>query len=338
MAKRRLSQRQTERIRLIHDLRLDRAKRRTEKQEQALSADGLGPEQTGLLVANYGASLDVEAADGTLYRCLARQNLEALAVGDRVVWQAARDGQGVVVALQPRRGLLSRPGADGRAKPLAANVDCLFVVAAPRPRYETYLIDQYLAAAEISGVAPAILVNKVDLLDAASREELEADLAPYRALGYPVIFASTHGRHGLDDLLAQLRDHAAVLTGQSGVGKSSLINALVPAAGVPVGELSQRTGVGRHTTSAARLYHLPSGGDVIDSPGVREFRLWPLPSRELLHGFPELRPHAGLCRFRDCRHEGDPGCALEEALQRGEVHPRRLMSFRRMAAEFADNR
>jgi len=338
MGKRRLSGKQADRIRRIQELRLERARRRAEKEEQALASDGLGPEQTGLLVANYGASLDVEAGDGTLYRCVPRQNLEPLAVGDRVVWQSGHDRRGVVVALVPRRSLLARPGQDGRFRPLAANIDRIFVVAAPRPHYDTYLIDQYLAAAELSGVHPHILFNKVDLLDAVQWAVVKRDLAPYHDLGYPIIYASTHANHGLDDLLEALRGHTSVFAGQSGVGKSSLVNCLVPQAEVITGELSERTGFGRHTTSTARLHHLPSGGDIIDSPGVRTFRLWPLPIRELEQGFPELRTFVGQCRFRDCRHRGDPGCALEAALEAGAISAARLESFRRMAEEFTTDR
>ena len=334
MAKRRLTARQQARIQQIQQQRQQRAVARGAAQLAALGADGLGAEQSGLLVANYGASLDIEAGDGRLWRCLPRQNLEPLAVGDEVVWQPARDQQGVVTALVPRRSLLSRPASDGSSRPLAANLDQLLVVAAPQPHYSRELIDQYLAAAELSGITPRLLLNKVDLLSTSARSAIAADLADYQQIGYAPIYASSTTDTGMVALQQLLAGRCSVFAGQSGVGKSSLVNRLLPSAGERVGAISEQ-GLGCHTTSTARLHRLPSGGAVIDSPGVREFRLWPLPLAALLQGFIELRPYAGHCRFRDCRHQHDPGCALSAAADRGEISRQRLDSFRRLALNFA---
>lgn len=333
MAKRKLSRKQAWRIEKVQQDRLRRAQRKAQTLEQNIEAQNLGLEQPGLVVSNFGATVDVEGSDGTTRRCAVRSNLDALVVGDRVVWQPERESDsGVVVAIEPRRSLLSRPDAYGNIKPLAANIDQILVVSAPVPAYDPYLIDQYLAAAENTGIQPAIVFNKTDLLNPEERERADTELREYERIGYPVLHASTRLRHGLDELLAHLADRTSVFAGQSGVGKSSLIQALLPEAEIRVGEVADQTGLGRHTTSVSRLYHLPGAGDVIDSPGVREFRLWGMDRDALARGFVEFRPLLGTCRFRDCRHGDDPGCALREAAQDGLIAPRRLDSFLRIAA------
>lgn len=339
MSKRRLNRRQEWRIRKVQEERVARADRRRQRAEQEAGSDAaLGPEQGGCVVANYGASVDIESEQGTVHRCHLRQNLDLPVVGDRIVWQAATDGTGVVVAVEPRRTLLARHDAGGLTKPLAANIDQILVVAAPLPPYSTDAIDQFLVAAEASGITPLILFNKADLLAADERRREEEELARYRDIGYAVIFASTRERHGLDDLTAALKGKTSIFAGQSGVGKSSLARALLPGAEIAVGELAELTGLGRHTTSSARLYHLPAGGDIIDSPGVREFRLWPMEPLELAGGFREFHDLLGTCRFRDCRHDGEPGCALAEGVETGAIHPQRLASYRRLAHRMAEQR
>jgi len=333
MAKRKLSRKQAWRIEKIQEEKRRRAQRKAERQAGNIDSGALGPEQPGLITANFGATVDVEGPDRQLRRCAVRRNLEALVVGDRVVWQAERDSEsGVVVAIEPRKSLLARPDAYGHIKPLAANVDQILVVTAPVPAYDPDLIDQYLAASEQTGIRPVIVLNKIDLLDPGERARIDGDLAEYRRIGYSVIHASTRARHGLEELLGRLAGRSSVFAGQSGVGKSSLIQTLLPQADIRVGEVAEQTGLGRHTTSVSQLYHLPDGAEVIDSPGVREFRLWGMDRDALAHGFAEFRPFLGTCRFRDCRHEDDPGCALREAAENGRISPRRLESFHRIAA------
>ena len=331
MAKRKLTRQQAWRIQKIQDERRQRAERKAIDMAQ-LGDEQLGPERPGLVIANYGASLDIATDDGTSYRCRLRQNLESLVTGDKVIWQQIGDSnEGVVVALQPRHTLLARPDARGEMRPLAANIDQILVVAAPRPAYSTELIDQYLVAAETTGITPLIVFNKIDLLsDPAEREAVERDLGRYHAIGYRILRASTVAQHGLDELIVALRDRVSVFVGQSGGGKSSLVQALLPQEEIRVGPLMESTGLGRHTTSASRYYHLPSGGAIIDSPGVRDFSLWHMNPTELAHGFVEFRPHLGQCRFRDCRHREEPGCALHEAVETGEITAERLANYHRM--------
>jgi ribosome biogenesis GTPase len=239
----------------------------------------------------------------------------------------------VVTALLERRSQLARPDPQGQLKALAANIDQILVVAAPAPLYSPDLINQYLAAAELTGITPALVFNKIDLIDEQNREAVDDLLSIYQRIGYPVISASTKREHGMDRLIAQVKDHTSVFVGQSGVGKSSLVKALLPQASISVGELSAQSGLGQHTTSTARLYHLPAGGRIIDSPGVREFRLWPMSRQALAQGFVEFRPWLGQCKFRDCSHTHEPGCALRQAVERGEISRLRLEGYLKIAAQ-----
>lgn len=333
MAKRKLTRRQQWRIEKIQEERRQRAERKQARAVAVLDEQqGLGEEQEGLVIANFGATLELETTAGTTVRCQLRQNLPLIVVGDRVVWQSAGEG-GVVIALQERRSRLARPDAQGELKAVAANLDQVLVVAAPAPVYSADLINQYLAAAELTGIAPLLVFNKIDLIDEQNREEVDALLAIYRDIGYPVLTASTKQQHGLDDLIEQLKEKTSVFVGQSGVGKSSLVKCLLPKEAINVGELSAQSGLGQHTTSTARLYHLPSGGHIIDSPGVREFRLWPMSRLALAEGFVEFRPFLGQCKFRDCRHEHEPGCALREAVERGDISAQRLQSYLKIAEQ-----
>lgn len=332
MAKRKLTRRQRWRIEKIQQERQQRLER---KQVGSSAIVAAGSEEQGRIIANFGANVELQDNEGKTLRCQLRQNLPALVVGDWVVWQGG-DEAAVVTALLPRRSELSRPDALGETRPVAANIDQILVVAAPAPLYSAELIDQYLAAAELTGISPVLVFNKIDLIDEANRHAVEELLQSYRQIGYPVVTASTRRNHGLDTLHEQLRGKTSVFVGQSGVGKSSLVNALLPQQQVAVGELSAHSGLGQHTTSTARLYQLPCGGALIDSPGVREFRLWPMEPAALVHGFREFVPYLGQCKFRDCQHREEPGCALREAVARGEIEQRRLLSYLRIAEQQAE--
>jgi ribosome biogenesis GTPase len=336
MAGRKLNRRQQWRIEKIQDERRARLERKQVQLEQRLNDEGgLGAEQTGLVIASFGASLEIEASDGARLRCQLRQNLPLIVVGDRVVWQTTHQG-GVVTALLERSSLLARPDSHGALRGLAANLDQIIVVAAPAPAYSTELIDQYLAAAELTGITPLLLFNKIDLIREEDREGVERLLQRYRDIGYRVLTASTRVSHGLDALIAELRGHTNVFVGQSGVGKSSLSNALMPGLDIAVQALSAQSGLGQHTTSTARLYHLPQGGSVIDSPGVREFRLWPMAEATLAGGFREFHPLLGHCKFRDCKHQKEPGCALKGAVEAGKISAERLRSYHKIAAQLQE--
>ncbi|MGD2081782.1 MAG: small ribosomal subunit biogenesis GTPase RsgA [Chromatiales bacterium] len=335
MAKRRLSGRQQERIARIQE---ERRRRLTERVEQSLATATADEPRRGRVVTRHGAHLVVADDAGALVHCLFRQNLGQVVCGDEVVWQSTGASGGVVTALLERGAVLSRPDYSGREKPLAANVTQLVVVIAPTPAPTEYLIDQYLVAAESLGVKALIAVNKLDALERDQRAGLLERFALYERMGYPVVGLSARRRQGLGPLLEHLQEETSILVGQSGVGKSSLVNALLPDLDVQVGRLSGATGLGRHTTSAATLYSLPSGGRLIDSPGVRSFRLPDLDAERIEQGFRELRPYLGRCRFKNCAHDKEPECALKDALARGQIDPRRMESFLHMVAAAADRR
>jgi ribosome biogenesis GTPase / thiamine phosphate phosphatase len=205
------------------------------------------------------------------------------------------------------------------------------VVIAPEPPPHANLLDRYLAAAEDAGLHALILLNKTDL--GAQAAALEPLLDVYRAIGYPVLRASAAQAGGIAALAAALAGHTTAFVGQSGVGKSSLIATLLPHEDIRVGELSQAVAKGRHTTTTARLYHLPAGGKLIDSPGIREFSLVHLDSARTARGFIEFRPYLGCCRFRDCEHRDEPGCALREAVDAGAVSAARYAGYLQIIGE-----
>jgi ribosome biogenesis GTPase len=194
------------------------------------------------------------------------------------------------------------------------------------------MLDRYLVAAELIGASPLIVVNKSDLLDAGGRELLQQRLAVYPTIGYPLVFTSNRHVAGLHELHSHLANHTSILVGQSGVGKSSLVQTLLPDLEIRTGSLSEVTGLGRHTTTVAMLYHVPGGGDLIDSPGVRDFTLNKVAPELLENGFPEFVPYRGQCRFHNCRHASEPGCAIHNAVRDGTVDPRRLANYRELVS------
>jgi ribosome biogenesis GTPase len=331
MAQRKLTRQQKARIARIQE---ERRQRMADKAEAAIaeaSEGELGAPQQGRIITRHGRNLVVRDHSGELHHCLFRQNLGELVCGDHVVWQATGSGEGVVTARLERRSALTRPDYSGKEKALAANVTQLVIVLAPEPEPTGFLIDQYLVAAEQLGVDAILCLNKADLLDVEQWQAFRERFAHYQAIGYPLIGVSAKREHGLDPLIERLQGQTSILVGQSGVGKSSLVNALIPDQDAQVGRLSNATGLGRHTTSATTLYDLPSGGELIDSPGVRSFRLGAMERAQLEQGFREFRPYLGQCKFKNCAHEEEPDCAIQAAVAAGIIHPDRLANFLNLA-------
>jgi ribosome biogenesis GTPase len=330
MSKRKLSRQQRWRVEKIQAERAVRAEKQAAREDHALEAGEYGPEIPGRVIAHFGRTLDVQAPEDTEnHRCHLRANLEGLVTGDRVIWRQAQDGSGVVVARDTRDNVLERPDPRGQLKPVAANIDQILIVFAAEPAPFANLIDRYLVAAEATDITPVLVLNKVDLLPEGGGE-LGALLERYAALGYAVVRATTQTAQGLDELHAKLRDKTSVFVGQSGVGKSSLIDRLLPDEALRIGALSEDSRKGTHTTTTARLYRLPIGGELIDSPGIREFGLTHLDEQQVTEGFVEFRDVLGHCRFRDCRHRDEPGCALLEAVAQGDIAKERFASYRRI--------
>ncbi len=294
----------------------------------------LGNEREGLLVAHFGAHAEIEDDKGHIFRCHLRKNLEPVITGDRVLWQPGEDNIGVIVDYLPRRSLLSRPENKKKLKPIAANIDAIIIVTAPNALSE-HLIDRYLVAAENIKIPVKILLNKMDLLEESLQSEIIKKLKDYEKIGYQTFFSSTLTKHGLDLLDNFLREKSCVLVGASGVGKSSIISSFAPNEFVRVGETSAQ-GLGKHTTTMTRLYHLPHGGNLIDSPGVREFGLWHMDSNEIVQGFIEFKPFLNQCKFRDCQHLKEPGCAVKQAVEEGKISAKRYTSFKEMITENQD--
>jgi ribosome biogenesis GTPase len=265
-------------------------------------------------------------------------------VGDQVRFIEGPDGQGQIVEVLPRRNQLSRlsPGSTASARPLeqviVVNVDQVvpvFALSQPEPKWN--LLDRYLVSAEAAGLPALICLTKLDLaLDASGNlePELEAVVQEYLRIGYPVVMASAYTGQGLVEVKAVLQGCTSVLVGKSGVGKTSLLNALQPGLGLRVNAVSQATGKGKHTTTHLEMFPLEAGGAIVDTPGVREFGLWDVSEGDLAGYFPEMRPYLGHCRFRlDCRHTDEPGCALRRAVMAGEISPRRYYSYLRLRVE-----
>lgn len=346
MSKRKLTRQQTERVRAGQDQRIVRARAAATAEDSAL-----GAEEEGIAVTRFGKQIDVEPAQpampGERVRCRIRANIDSPVAGDRVIWRRqpaeaeGLPGTGIVVACLPRRSELQRPDNYGKLKTIAANIDNVVVVFAPLPAPSSMLLDRYLAACEAGNLAPMLLLNKSDLVNDPGFAEAERLVALYTKVGYRVLRCSSRADRGFDELRAALRGHTSVFIGQSGVGKSSLVNSLLPDAALATGAVSTSSGLGQHTTTSARLFHLPDnhegpGGDLIDSPGVREFNLWHVNADELEAGYIDFRAFRGHCRFRDCRHLREPDCALRTAAARGEIAPERLDNFLRIRDSLKD--
>ena len=292
-------------------------------------------DNAGLVIVNYGAESIVEAQDGSLWRCTSRRKSAQPVCGDHVLWRSTGVSEGVIESVDMRRNQIARTNFRGQSRPIAANVDRMIVVSAVEPAPDPDLIDRYLVLGEHLNVQTHLAVNKVDLADERTLAAIDRDLAPYRALGYPVRHVSARIGLGMDVFREDLAEHTSILVGLSGVGKSSMLNALVPDLELRTSTLSHASRQGRHTTTATTLYRLQGAGALIDSPGIRTLRLGPLSFTEIERGFIEFRPHLGHCRFRDCRHGEEPECAIKEAVQAGHINPRRFESFHRLTEGLA---
>ncbi|KTD49743.1 EngC GTPase [Legionella rubrilucens] len=316
MSKRRINKQQSARIQKIQaSYRVD-------------VTNDLSNSEEGLVLTRYSRHAEVEAPDGRRVHCSIRPNIESLVAGDRVIWQTQGTDQGVVVSCYPRKTVLERPDKRGTLRAVAANITQLMVVAAVKPELNWPLLDSYLVMAEHLKLKVCILLNKVDLPCDTLKEQF---LATYAPLDYPVLFISREQNLGYECLESLLANETSVFVGQSGVGKSSIISQILPEEdNIQTAEISLISELGCHTTSNSRLYHLPHGGDLIDSPGVREFSLWQMPVIDIVYGFREFRELAASCKFRNCNHVDAPGCAIVAASSQDNRFHRRYESLMKL--------
>lgn len=285
--------------------------------------------QHGRVIASHGRDAVVVDDSGRQTPCRLQGRRLAVVCGDRVRWiRASTEGAtGLITEVLPRSTLLARINQRGESEAVAANLSQLITVVAPMPVPDFGLCDRYLAAAEWAGLKACIVANKSDIADSSGAL---ATLDDYVRIGYPVVRASKRAADGGRELALRLAGETSVLVGQSGVGKSSLINLLVPGVHARVDEVTRATESGRHTTSTSSLYGVPTGGELIDSPGVRDFAP-PLPApREIAGGFREIAAAAPRCRFADCLHAREPDCAVLASADQGEISARRLASYRQL--------
>ncbi|MFN0297083.1 small ribosomal subunit biogenesis GTPase RsgA [Acinetobacter albensis] len=345
---------------LIRKRRLtEQQQRRIQKQQQTRQEElDTSNDLEGLVVQHYGRQLEVQALSlpdeqpikpevktgepdpfwkpieiGTVWRCHTRTNLEALVTGDRVKWQAdPNTGLGIITAIHPRQSLLTRPDRYHKVKPVAANVSLIVIVFASFPEVAPSLIDRYIVACADADIPALLVLNKADLIQ--ENDPILTLMQEYRVLGYEVMQCQSNG--DLTALADRLAGETVAFVGQSGVGKSSLINALVPNAAQKTNIISENSALGQHTTTSTRLIAFGEGAALIDSPGIREFGLWHLNADKVQRGFPELENLLGHCQFRNCTHKHEKQCALRLAAESGEILQRRLDSYLRLTDEITE--
>ncbi|TCP93293.1 ribosome biogenesis GTPase [Cricetibacter osteomyelitidis] len=341
MSKQKLTQNQKRRIQHNQAKVISRHQRKSKKDfdwDDAL----LGDSQEGLVVTRYSVHADVEAENGEIFRCNIRRTLTSLVVGDRVIWRQGSEKlqgiSGVIEGVHPRQNELSRPDYYDGLKVIAANIDRIVIVSSVLPTFSLNIIDRYLVICETAHIPAVIVLNKVDLLDEETYQQAKDQLKIYQDLDYQTMMISAKSGENMEKLTALLSQGTSIFVGQSGVGKSSLVNHILPDVNTQTGAISEISGLGQHTTTASRLYHLPQGGNLIDSPGIREFGLWHLEQDQITNGYREFQYFLGTCKFRDCKHLTDPGCALQQAVVDGKINPIRFENYHRLIASLSETK
>jgi ribosome biogenesis GTPase len=287
---------------------------------------------SGRVISVHGLKSRVLAQDGQIYECAVRQVLKSLSIeqrnivvaGDHVHFRAESLLDGMILRVEPRHGMICRTSR-GQQHIIVANIDYLLIIAsAANPGLKPVLIDRYLLMAEQCELEPVIVINKIDLVDNTSLQQL---IGVYASMGYRVLMTSAESGTNIEYLRALLRDKQTALAGQSGVGKSSLLNSVQPGLGLAVAEVSQENDKGRHTTTSARLIPLDSGGTVFDTPGIRQFQLWDISAGEVAGLMPDLRPYVSACRYQDCLHLSEDDCVVKDAVADGRIDARRYDAY-----------
>ena len=317
MAKRRLSQQQSKRIQAAQD---------------ALSASN--DHQQGIVVSHQGGQVLVELEAGASLECKVKSNLGNIVCGDRVAIESSANQGHRIMAILPRDNLLQRIDGFGQIRAVAANISQLFVCLSVSPEPNLFLLDQYLLSAEQQQIEACIVLNKVDL-PTAGDDPFELQQI-YQSMGYEILHTSVKTGLGKNQFERLLLDQVSVLSGVSGVGKSSLTQWLLPEENIKIASISAANEEGRHTTRASRLYHLPGGGDLIDTPGVRGFSPFVDSERPVAYGFREIQSVSEQCRFHNCQHRAEPKCAVINAVATGQIAASRYDNYRKMLDQSSD--
>ena len=295
-------------------------------------------QRKGTVIAAYRHHTLVKDSNNNLFKCQQRKAIGQVVCGDIVLWQLEDSDTGVITSIDKRHSILQRPDINNNLRIIAANIDQVFIVVAHKPELNEGLIDRYLVAAENSNLKPIIILNKIDLIYEKQLSDLKQRLQLYQDIGYTVLYTSAKQENSLNTLTELLRDNNNIFVGQSGVGKTSLINALLKS-NARIGEISEATGKGKHTTTTAYLYPLEkTKGHIIDSPGVREFGLVKISAEDVFYGFTEFKPYIGYCKFRNCAHKNEPGCALLAALDEHKITQQRWNSCQRIINSLTEDK
>jgi ribosome biogenesis GTPase len=282
-----------------------------------------------LVISHHGGFILVETVDTRLIECKVKSNLGVIVCGDRVICEDTGNDEFRVVAIRPRKNLLQRIDGSGKTRSIAANLSQLMICLAAKPEPNLFLLDQYLLSAAQQKINPVIVFNKTDLLSEPEEDAYHLK-SIYRPLGYTVLFISAKFGQGIDRLKSSFDHQTTVLSGVSGVGKSSITRALLPEVKVKIAEISEASEEGRHTTRTSRLYHLPNKGHLIDTPGVRGFNPLIDDSQPVGAGFREIDERAAQCRFSNCKHINEPGCAVIAAVSDHEITDSRYQHYLRL--------
>jgi ribosome biogenesis GTPase len=282
----------------------------------------------GLVICRFSKHAHVEDVNGKLIHCAIRPNIDSIVAGDKVVWQEEGESQGIIISRYQRQSVLGRPDNHNQIKPIAANITQIIIVIAPIPEISWSLLDSYIVMAEYLKIHPYILLNKTDLECDNIQKEL---LKYYEPLGYPILFNNNKNKDN-KSLGKLFNNQVSVLVGQSGVGKSSIIASILPnqSSNIATQSVSSQSGFGCHTTSNSKYYHLPHGGAIIDSPGIRELKLWNMPKHDIALGYREFRQYISQCKFRNCTHIDTPGCAVSNAIKNKQIYIKRYENYVKM--------